>query len=174
MITREDCRKIGEVTKTHGLQGAVIVTTDYDLTGQYAGIPVFLLLEGAPVPFFMAENGIIPRNRTSYIIRFDYVDSLTEAEYLVGAEVMLEKDLLEDEEPEEDIFKLIGFEVEDSVSGKTGHVADVVDYSGNVVLTLSMSGKEILLPLSEIYISELDSDRHRLRVNIPSELAELN
>lgn len=177
MITREDCIKIGEVSKTHSLQGAVIISTDSDLLEQYADEPVFLLLEGAPVPFFIAEDGITRRNHTSYIIKFDYVDSLEQAERLAGAEVLLEKAMLEEEELEEsdhDIFELIGFKVKDLVSGAIGEVSDVADYSGNVVLTLSILGKEILLPLSETYISEVDFELHQLQVNIPAELAELN
>ena len=31
MIDKEDCVKIGEIGKTHGLQGAVVVYTDNDL-----------------------------------------------------------------------------------------------------------------------------------------------
>ena len=36
MITREDCFKVGEVAKTHNLQGEVVITTDSDLLERYA------------------------------------------------------------------------------------------------------------------------------------------
>lgn len=87
--------------------------------------------------------------------------------------MLLEKDMLE-EEAEPDVFELAGFEVEDLVSGAVGEVSDVADYSGNVVLALSILGKEILLPLSETYIADVDFELRRLQVNIPAELAELN
>ena len=76
MITREDCIKIGEVTKTHHLDGSVIISTNSNLLEKYADKPVFLQLDGAPVPFFISENGLNPRNHTSYIVKFDYVDTL--------------------------------------------------------------------------------------------------
>ncbi len=177
MITREDCIKIGEVSKTHNLQGAVIVTTDCDLLERYADEPVFLLLEGAPVPFFIAEDGLTVRNHSSYIVKFDYVDSLMKAERLVGCEVLLEKVLLEEEDIESveyDIYDLIELEVRDEVSGAVGCVTDVADYSGNVVLTISIFGKEILLPLSEMYVHGVDFERGVVDVHIPGELAELN
>lgn len=177
MITREDCLKIGEVTKTHNLQGNVVILSDSDLLERYADEPVFLLLEGAPVPFFIADEGLVVRNRNSYIVHFDGVDSLELAERLVGADVMLEKALLEDEEFDEsddDFSDLLDFKVNDTVSGAEGKVTDVVNYSGNVVLTLAILGKEILLPLSEMYISEVDMEHRRIQVNIPAELAELN
>ena len=64
--------------------------------------PVFLLLEGAPVPFFIAEDGLTERNHTSYIVQFDGVGSQEQAERLLGAEVLLEQSLFEEEEWEDE------------------------------------------------------------------------
>ena len=114
---------------------------------------------------------------SSFWTEFDYVDTLAQAGRLVGCEVLFEKELLEGQEPEEsgyDIFELIGFEVKDQVSEETGEVADVADYSGNVVLTVSIMNKEILLPFSENYICKIDFEHSRLLVQIPRELVELN
>lgn len=176
MITREDCIKIGEVSKTHNLNGSVIISTHSDLLEKYADKPVFLQLDGAPVPFFISEDGLNSRNHTSYIVKFDYVDTPAQAERLVGCDVLLEKKWLDEEteETEEDIYSLIGFQVKDRVSGAEGEVTDVSDYSGNIVLTLDILGKEILLPLSEHYITDMDMQHHRLEVHIPTELTELN
>lgn len=177
MITREDCVKIGEVSKTHNLRGSVVISTDSDLLERYADEPVFLQLDGAPVPFFISDEGLSVRNHTSYIVKFDYVDTLAQAERLLGCEVLLERALLEEEEMDEseyDVFELIDFEVNDEVSGETGKVTDVSDYSGNIVLTIFILGKDILLPLSEVYVCEIDSEHRLLRVRIPEELAELN
>lgn len=176
MITREDCLKIGEITKTHHLNGAVVVTAESDLLEQHADKPVFLLLEGAPVPFFIAPHGITPRNHTSYIVKFDHVDTLRQAERLVGCGIWLEKSLLTHEEAEacHDLYDLIGFRVTDERSGKDGRVTDIADYSGNIVLTLDLLGKEILLPLSETYLRDLDWEHQTLHVHIPEELANLN
>ena len=74
MIKREDCLKIGEIGKTHGLEGSVVVYADNDLLEGYREEPMFILLEGAPVPFYIAENGLSRRNHSSYIVKFDYVD----------------------------------------------------------------------------------------------------
>lgn len=177
MITREDCIKIGEVSKTHNLQGSVVISSDSDLLERYADEPVFLQLDGAPVPFFIAEDGLTVRNHSSYIVKFDYVNSLSQAERLTGCEVLLERALLEEDELDEldyDIYELIGCEVADQVSGETGKVTDVADYSGNVVLTVYILGKEILLPLSENFVCEVDFEHRFLQVLIPQELAELN
>ena len=87
MVKREDCVKIGEIGKTHNLQGALVVYTDNDLLEQYMDEPVFILLEGAPVPFYIAEDGLTERNHSSYIVKFDFVDSKEQADRLVGCDL---------------------------------------------------------------------------------------
>ncbi len=178
MITGKDCIVIGEVTKTHGLQGNVVITSDTDFLEEFIDEPVFLLLDGAPVPFFIADNGLSVRNHKSYIVKFDYVDTKEQAERLAGAAVMIEKSLLQDEgeeewAEEEDIYRLDGFTVEEQETGEHGEVIDVADYSGNVVLTLQIFGKEILLPVSEEYIKEVNAEEKKLLVSIPQELIDL-
>ncbi len=176
MITREDCSVIGTITKTHGLQGNVIITSDTDLLERYADEPVFILLDGAPVPFFISEDGLSVRNHKSYIVKFEYVDTHAQAERLVGNDVMIEKSLLDEEETggdDYDIFQLNGFEVEEQATRERGKVVDVADYSGNIVLTLEIFGKEILLPFSEVYVLEADVEKKKLLVSIPQDIIDL-
>lgn len=177
MVTREDCVKIGEIVKTHNLQGEVIVASDSDLLEKYVDEPVFVQLDGGPVPFFIADEGLSVRNHTSYIVKFDFVDTKEQAERLLGCELLIEKALLDEEDVysfDYDVFELNGFEVLDEYSHQTGVVTDVADYSGNVVLSIRISGKEILLPLSEVYVKEVDFEVSKIVVHIPQEIADLN
>lgn len=176
MITRDDCIEIGKITKTHGLEGHVVIVTDNDLLEEYVEEPVFILLDGAPVPFFIAPDGLAVRNAGSYLVKFDFVDTSRQAEYLVGNEVLLEKALLEDmeEEPEDaGILSWVGFQVEDENTHRTGKIVGIADYSGNIVLSLSIFDKEVLLPLAEEYIKEVNPEERKLLVSIPQELADL-
>ena len=149
MIKREDCLKIGEIGKTHGVNGAVVVYTDNDLLEEYREEPVFILLEGAPVPFYIAEDGLTLRNHSSYIVKFDYVDSREQAERLVGKDLLLDKDLLDEEDVPSELDDLRGYSVLDERTGERGELLHVDNYSGNVVFAISLLGKEILLPYSE-------------------------
>ncbi len=174
MIKREDCIKIGEIGKTHNLQGALVVYTDNDLLEQYMDEPVFILLEGAPVPFYIAEDGLTERNRSSYIIKFDFVDSKEQADRLVGCDLLMDKSLLEDEEELPFEFSdLIGYWVLDMPTGEMGTVEQVDNYSGNVVLTIKIFSKEILLPVSDEYVVDIAHDEKKIHVNISEEIKEL-
>lgn len=177
MITREDCIKIGEIAKPHGLQGEVVVSIENDFLERYADEPVFIQLDGAPVPFFISEDGVSQRNHTSYLVKFDLVDTKDQAERLAGCDVMLEKSVLDNDDTRSldySVSEFIGFSVVDEISGATGTITDVADYSGNVVLTIEISGKEMLLPLSENYVSQIDLEGCKLTVSIPHELMDLN
>ena len=171
MIKREDCIKIGEIGKTHNLQGALIVYTENDLLEQYMDEPVFLLLEGAPVPFYIAEDGLTARNHTSYIVKF--VDSKEQADRLVGSDLLMDKYLLEEEDMPLELSDLIGFSVVDEPTGEKGEVVQVDNYSGNVVLSIRIFSKEILLPVSDEYVTDILHDERLLHVNIPEEIKEL-
>ena len=173
MIKREDCLKIGEIGKTHGVNGAVVVYTDNDLLEEYREEPVFILLEGAPVPFYIAEDGLTLRNHSSYIVKFDYVDSREQAERLVGKDLLLDKDLLDEEDVPSELDDLRGYSVLDERTGERGELLHVDNYSGNVVFAISLLGKEILLPYSEDYVLEILPDEQSIRVHIPEDIFDL-
>ena len=173
MVKREDCIKIGEIGKTHNLQGALIVYTDNDLLEQYMDEPVFILLEGAPVPFYIAEDGVTDRNHSSYIVKFDFVDTKEQADRLVGCDLLMDKYLLEEDEMPLELSDLIGYSVIDEPTGEQGEIVQVNNYSGNVVLSIRIFSKEILLPVSDEYVMDILHDEKLMHVNIPEETKEL-
>lgn len=173
MIKKEDCIKIGEIGKTHNLQGALIVYTDNDLLEQYSDEPVFVLLEGAPVPFYIAEDGLTERNHSSYIVKFEFVDSKEQADRLVGSELLMDKYLLDEEELPMEMSDMIGYTVVDDLTGARGEIVQVDDYSGNIVLSIRIFSKEILLPVSDQYVTEVLHDEKMMHVNIPEEIKNL-
>ena len=141
MVKREDCVKIGEIGKTHNLQGALIVYTDNDLLEQYMDEPVFIFLEVEPV---------------------------------VGCDLLMDKYLLEEEdELPFELSDLIGYSVLDELTGEMGVVEQVDNYSGNVVLTIKIFSKEILLPVSDEYVLYISHDEKKMHVNISEEIKEL-
>ncbi|MDR0982340.1 MAG: ribosome maturation factor RimM [Culturomica sp.] len=180
MVHKEDCVKAGKIIKTHNLDGKVVVAVENDLLEKYSKEPVFLFLEGAPVPFFIAENGVSVRNHTSLIVKFDYVDSPTQAERLLGEDVFIrtsdlnEEDLSDFDEDDFDIFDLEGFKVKDSLSGDEGNVEYITDYSGNIVMTVILGNKEILIPFAPDYITYVDPKLRTITLQIPQELRDLD
>jgi 16S rRNA processing protein RimM len=153
-----------KVLKSWGAEGQVVLSPDAedprDLKSQE---PVFIEFDGLPVPFYVESAQ--PRG-SRFIVKFEGVDSLAEAEELVGRLVSFQ----EGDEEEED--SLVGLRVRDSRSRKlVGEIVDFSDYGGNVVLTVETpEGREALLPLHEELIVGIDDDI--LTLEIPDGLLD--
>ncbi|MBR3485618.1 MAG: hypothetical protein IKH40_04705, partial [Bacteroidales bacterium] len=97
-----------KVLKSWGAEGQVVLSPDAedprDLKSQE---PVFIEFDGLPVPFYVESAQ--PRG-SRLIVKFEGVDSLAEAEELVGRLVSFQ----EGDEEEED--SLVGLQVRDSRS----------------------------------------------------------
>ncbi|MCR5708967.1 MAG: ribosome maturation factor RimM [Bacteroidales bacterium] len=151
-----------KVLKSWGAEGRVMLSSSSedprDLKDQE---PVFIEFDGLPVPFFF--ESVEPKGGR-FIVKFEGVDSLEEAEELVGREVCFEEEEYGDDE------SLEGLTVVDAKTRRTvGTVVDSTDYSGNMVITVeSPDGGEILLPIHEDLIVSIHDDT--LVMDIPDGL----
>ena len=177
MIDEEEYVTIGKIGRVYRSSGEVVVYAGVDLFSLQHEEPVFILLEGAPVPFYIARDGVRRGNAASYIVKFDFVDSAQQAERLIGRSLVVKKELAGDEEEEDTLSgpaNMVGFVVHDALLGECGEVIDAVDYSGNIVLTIQMLSQNILVPLSGNYVKKILPEERVIHVEIPEELKELN
>jgi len=150
-----------KVLKSWGAAGQVVLSLDADDPRDLESEePVFIEFDGLPVPFYF-ESVEAKGNR--FIVKFEDVDSLEEAEELVGRMVTLG----DDEEEDED--SLIGLQVRDSRSQRiVGEIVDFNDYAGNVTITVETEQGEVLLPLHEDLIVSIHDDT--ITLDIPAGL----
>ena len=140
-----------KVLKSWGAAGEVILSLDAgdsrDLKSQE---PVFITFDGLPVPFFIET--VQPKGGR-FVVKFQDVDTLAEAEELVGREARLPDWEAEDED------SVIGLRVRDARSRKIiGEIVDFNDYGGNMLVTVDAEQGEILLPLHEDLIVSIHGD----------------
>ncbi len=140
-----------KVLKSWGAAGQVVLSLDAnDPRDLESEEPVFIEFDGLPVPFYF--ESVEPKGGR-FIVKFEDVDSLEEAEELVGRTVTLS----DEEEEEED--SLIGLQVRDARSRRIiGEIVDFNDYSGNVTITVDTENGEVLLPLHEDLIVGIHDD----------------
>ena len=132
-----------KVLKSWGAAGEVVLSrTADDPQDLNVQEPVFIEFDGLPVPFFFES---VQDKGNRFIVKFEDIDSLSEAEELVGREVRFAG---EDEEAED---TLVGLKVRDSRSRRiVGEIVDFSDYGGNIVLTVDTPDLgEVLIPLHE-------------------------
>ena len=141
-----------KVLKSWGAAGEVVLSrTAEDPQDLNVHEPVFIEFDGLPVPFYFDS---IQKKGNRLIVKFQDVDSLAEAEELVGREVLASPDEEEDEDT------LIGLKVRDSRSRRiVGAIVDCSDYGGNIVLTVETEDRgEVLLPLHEELIVSIHGE----------------
>lgn len=167
----DDCYQLGYIQKTHGLQGSVSAFIDADFPKDYEEMESVLLDQnGSLVPFFVSALKI--RNQVA-TITFEDVTTLEEAESLVGTELWLPLDQLPELEEGQFYFHdLIGFDFYDG-SKLLGKVSTVYQTANTSLLAVDHAGKEVLVPMEEEIMGEVDSKARKITGRLPEGLLEL-
>ncbi|HLN71990.1 MAG TPA: ribosome maturation factor RimM [Prolixibacteraceae bacterium] len=174
-ISKTNCVKIGYVHKPHGINGEVVIRFQEEYYETLEEYPTLLLeIDSLLVPFFIAEEGLRFKSSESVITQLEWVDSDKKAKDLCGYSVYVDKmDVLEMED-EMSPHALVGFLLLGEDMGPIGTILEVHDYSGNLLLTVNYQGKEVLVPLNEELIVNIDEDKHEIELRIAEGLLDLD
>ncbi|MBR0052374.1 MAG: hypothetical protein IJP73_00575 [Bacteroidales bacterium] len=160
-------QRIAQVLKSNGREGELLVgfvgmaPEDIDLEE-----PVFIEFDGLPVPFYF--ESFTPRGNTRALVRLTGVRNLTDAEELVGRDVLAEDDLYEDDEED-----LTGWTLLDADGTEVGTVTAHEDIPGNPCIWVETGHGEVLVPLREELVLHVDEQKETLRMEIPEGLLDL-
>ncbi len=172
MIRKEDCLSIGKFIKTHGLNGELVLFVENDFPEKYSEEPIFVDIDGGLVPFFIEDDGIFTRNHTSYRIKMEDVDSEHAALRFINCQVYLPKELFSEQEME-GVAGIEGYTVNVVGRGEIGVIDSLADYSGNIVITVVVEEKEVMIPLAEDYITAVDYEAQIITLDLPEGLIDL-
>jgi 16S rRNA processing protein RimM len=160
-------QRIAQVLKSNGRDGELLLgfvgIAPEDIDTQE---PVFIEFDGLPVPFYF--ESFTPRGNTRALVRLTGVHSLTDADELAGAAIYAEDDLYEDEEED-----LTGWTVLDADGTKVGTVSAHEDIPGNPCIWVETGHGEVLVPLHEELVLDVDETAQALRMEIPEGLLNL-
>lgn len=170
-ISKSECRKIGFIRKTHGVQGEVVLEFDPEFEDSVAEADRFFLeMEGLLVPFFISEDGLRFKTANSALIAFDWIKTENQARRLTGAHVYLYEQEIFQQVSELPHSQLINYRLTDETNREIGLVTAVDDYSGNVVLTVDASVQEILVPYNDELVIEKNDEKKILKLKLPEGL----
>jgi 16S rRNA processing protein RimM len=115
-------------------------------------------------------------HKQAVILKFSGVDTITDAEALVGSEVRIPRS---EEVPlprnHHFIFELVGCRVvEDESNREIGRVIEFLEAGGNNLLSVETDHGEFLVPFAEEICCSIDTRRREIRVRLPEGLFELN
>lgn len=120
------------------------------------------------------EIEYLRRQHGRVILKFRGVDSIWDAEALVGCELVIRRnELLEPQDGYFYTFQLKGCSVFDREEF-IGTVTDVLDSGGVEILKVDLDSEEILIPFAQAYLKNVDLPGRRIDVDLPEGLRDLN
>ena len=153
-MKKEECFFLGYISRKHGYKGDVNIKLETP-TKHKELAHMFIELNGGLVPFFIDSFRLKKENIA--LVKFEDVDSEEDAQALVGKEVFLPLELL-DESQQNELAALIGFEVIDSKHGNIGKVTDILDNTAQELFQIKNEEREFLIPITEEFIQKIENN----------------
>jgi 16S rRNA processing protein RimM len=163
----------GNIIKTHGVKGEVLVQVFSDDLSDYKTLEsVFVEIKQKQIPFFLTSFNFATQKRC--IIGFEDVESVEAAKSLVGADIYIP--ISEMAEADENRFSyqvLMGFTVIDSIQGELGTISNFFQKTGQDLLMMDYKEAEILIPVTDEIVTSIDITTKRVFTTLPEGLIEI-
>jgi 16S rRNA processing protein RimM len=173
-MNQADCLEIGKIVKAHGLKGEVLLHLDTEDPGIYSELEsVFVEIKQKLIPFFIEEFRLT--NNKKAIVRFEDISDIKATESIINAKVFLPREMVEEMDGDKYFYEsYIGFLLHDKELGEIGTIAEVYETPGNDLFGVLYQGEEVLIPINEDFILEMDEEKKIIYVALPGGLLELN
>lgn len=171
-VSLQSMIRIGKIVATHGLQGNLIFTHIVG-TSNWLKTDDVLFLEmnkGSFIPFFV--QNVKAANEEEYIINFEDVSTIEAAKKLIGKQVYAQEDLLSKHAKDSPLM-WIGFNIVDRELGGIGIIEDVLQTGHQWLARLTYKENEVLIPLIDPMIIEVNTRNKFIRMQLPNGLLEL-
>ena len=171
-MKKEDCFYLGRVTKTHGLKGEITIKLEADDPSAYAKMKHFFLeINKVLTPFFVEH---IKMNGDKFFVAVKDVTTIEQAQNLVGKSVYLPLEMLPKLSGKQFYFhEIVGFTVIDTDKGELGPISEVLEYPTQAILQVLKGKKEILIPILDQVIQNVDRDKKTLTITAPEGLIDM-
>ena len=172
-MDRDSLHFIGRLGKTWGHLGELNVHLEDVQPDEIEDHgSVFVDIEGQMVPFFF--TGIREKGREGVLIKFDDLDDPQASAILVGRDIYLPPGVLSDGSDESwDPDELVGLLVIDREHGELGEVTGMEGTDKNPVLVIQRGAQEVMVPMVDELIDDLDAEKGILYVRTPPGLVEM-
>ena len=172
-MQKSACFYLGKIVKKYSFKGELLAKLDTDNPEDFLEMEsVFVDYNKNLIPFFIESLSL---HKSSLLrIQFESITNETEADNLLGAELYLPLNLLPKLNGNKFYFhEVIGFTVTDSNFGLVGTITGVNDTTAQALFEIDHSGKEVLIPISDDLIENVDRDKKDILIAAPEGLIEL-
>jgi 16S rRNA processing protein RimM len=164
---------LGKITRKFSFKGDLIIFLDTDAPSEYYHLDkIFIKIKDRYIPYFIEE--IFPYKNNSIRVHFEDINDENEAKMLINKEIYLPCDSLPVLEGNKFYYHEIeGFKIKDKKVGELGYIKYVNDKSPQHLFVVDYNKKEILIPINDDLIENIDRKEKLINMNLPSGLIEL-
>jgi 16S rRNA processing protein RimM len=172
-MRKDDCFYLGKIAKKFSFKGEVLIYLDTDEPEMYEDLEsVFVEFNKNLVPFFIVHSQL---HKSDFLkVRFEDVNTEADADELLGREVYLPLTMLPELEGNKFYFhEVIGFDVIDQRLGSIGKIVAINDSAAQPLFEIDKDGIEILIPMIDQFIIEVNRTNKSITLNTPEGLVDL-
>ena len=167
----DNLKVLGTITRSHGLKGFFKVNIhSAGLPPIEKDEPVFILLQGGPVPFFVEECSAASHDM--WTMKLEEIDSMEKAETFIGKELLIEEERFVGIKIDA-TDELVGYKVIDSEKGDIGLVSGILETAQHPVLEIEHGDKQILVPWVDAIVKDIDDVKRVIQIEAPDGLIDL-
>ena len=171
------CYYLGYTSKAHGKQGELVITIDVDFLEECKKLEsVFIQLnktDTSLIPFFINKSHF--QNNGTLRVKLDDINEISEAKPLVGKSVYIPNVNLPKRSGNQFYHhEVSNFKIIDTNYGEVGQLNQILKYPLQAVFeVINTDKKEILIPVAEDIILNVDRKNKIIEVNTPEGLIDL-
>ena len=158
--------EIGGIARAHGIRGEVVIVT-HDPDSTTLGDVQTIFVGGVEMTITNARD-----THRGWLVALAGVTTRNDAETLQGKPVEVERDMLDLDEDDVLLADLIGCTVRRPDGSSWGTVAHVDAGEMQDLLVIHDGDIERLLPLVDVYVTQIDLDERVIHVDPPEGLPE--
>ena len=161
---------VGILRKPHGLSGAFNFTLTRELKSlKKHPTHFFIEVKGGFVPYFIAAFD--PKDMFTGLLRFEEVNSVEQAKLLAGSDLYLDGKTITSlfKKDVDDYGFLIGYLAYDGDS-ELAPIESIETLPGQVLAVLTLNGEEVMIPLVDDLVVEIDKRKKKIIFAVPEGL----
>ena len=172
-MKKEDCFYLGRIVKKYSFKGELLAKLDTDQPELYENLDaMFVQVRNNLIPFFIESSQLHKSDLLR--IKFEDVDTEADADALIKSEMYLPLEFLPKLEGNKFYFhEVIGFKITDKTFGEIGIIKAINDSTAQALFEVDKDGIEILIPMNDEFIVEVNRETKTIMVETPEGLIDL-
>ncbi|ANW95332.1 ribosome maturation factor RimM [Wenyingzhuangia fucanilytica] len=172
-MRKEDCFYLGKIVRKHSFKGEVVIKLDTDEPELYENLESVFVEHGKDlIPFFIEERLLQKGNQLR--VRFETVDTEQDADAIMNSGIYLPLSFLPKLTGNKFYFhEIIDFTAVDVERGEFGIIKGVNDTTAQPLFEIMNDGVEILIPMIDEFIKEIDRKGKRVVLQTPPGLIDM-